>query len=112
MIHLYVLYWRLCINCWCYTACNGPGVWTGTNMEASLSGWTEKKHENPRPLLPEKRKYSIFRSSGLWCRVMLWQDSSTSGGSVGIQNVAILPQQYMASQTRRPWLVVLPLWKP
>jgi hypothetical protein len=56
-----------------------------------------------------------FKSSsfGLWRCVVLWQDTNVSevhAASIfrGIWNVGIIPQHYMASQSRRPRLGTLP----
>jgi len=50
---------------------------------------------------------------GLWCCVVLGQDTNLPVGSNKVfQNVGIIPQHYTASQPRRPQLESSPPWKP
>jgi len=49
----------------------------------------------------------------LWRRVAVWQDTTSSVWSgKAPRNVGILPQNYTASQPRRPWLESSPPWIP
>jgi len=75
-----------------------------------ILGWSEKM----RVLRLSLRWCFKSGSSGLWRRVVLWQDANVSevhtasvnedGGSVDLWNVGILPQRYTVSKPRRPQL--------